>query len=99
VTITSDHASVRSGSLGYSLARAYLKISVTNRSAATSGPRYLADMAWRGGAGVRITDILPVLTGIAVGVALNWDQSLGDRIVGGLLRAAIIFLVWRWLHR
>jgi hypothetical protein len=51
------------------------------------------------GAGVRITDILPVLTGIAVGVALNWDQSIGDRIVGGLLGAPITFVVSRWLHR
>ena len=63
------------------------------------GPRYLARVAWRGGAGVRITDILPLLTGIAVGVALNWDQSLGDRIVGGLLGATLAFVVWRWLHR
>ena len=56
-------------------------------------------MAWRGRAGARITDILPVLTGIAVGVALNWDQSRGDQIIGGLLGAPIAFLVWRWLHR
>jgi hypothetical protein len=56
-------------------------------------------MAWRGGAGVRITDILPVLAGIAIGVALNLDQSLGDRIVGGLLGAPLVFVVWRWLHR
>ena len=57
-------------------------------------------MAWgRRRAGARITDILPVLTGIAVCVALNWDQILGDRIVGGLLGAPLAFLMWRWLHR
>jgi hypothetical protein len=81
--------------------KAALPPGVTNSSAPICGPRYLArhGMAWPGGADVRISDILPVLTGIAVGVALNWDHSLGDRIVGGLLGAPITFVVWRWLHR
>jgi hypothetical protein len=48
-------------------------------------------MAWRGCAGVRIIDILPVMTGIEVGVALNWDQSLGHRIWWLTRRAHRIF--------
>jgi hypothetical protein len=47
-------------------------------------------MAWRGCAGVRIIEILPVMTCIEVGVALNWDQSLGHRI-WGLLGAPSLF--------